>query len=136
MTAHSANHWLDLRRTFGINSTYIVDGYAMNRLIVKASVALALCSTFMVQAGMVTQSNVTIRRLGSHDGVTFYFDLQEGFNAPCAYGLVYCYASNPDCKNRYATALIAKTTGTRLVEIRYDHSSQDNACTLYLMTVE
>lgn len=108
------------------------------RLVPRVLIVLSIVLDWatVAHAGTITQSSVTIRQLGTHDGVAFYFNLQEGFSAPCTYGLVYCPSSNPDCKNRYAMALVAKTTGKRLAEIRYEHNSQDNACTLYLMTVE
>lgn len=90
----------------------------------------------MTYAEMVTQENVTIQYLTSHDGNVFAFNIREGFSAPCAYGLIYCPSSNSDCKSRYAMALSAKMTGARVREIRYIHNPTDNLCILWLIAVE
>lgn len=99
-------------------------------------VLLFVGSVAAVHADLVTQANVTIRYLTSHDGNVFAFNLQEGLAVPCAYNLVYCPSSNSDCKNRYAMALTAKTAGKRLREVRYFHNPADNRCTLWLIAVE
>ena len=82
-----------------------------------------------------SQVPVTINTLGSHDGETFFFTLKEGLSVNCLYGVIYCPASNPDCKSRLAVALTAKAMN-RPVEVRYDQDPSSSMCNLWMITIQ
>jgi len=79
---------------------------------------LSFFSSQLLADELVTQQDVSVKRLGSHTGNTFYISLEEGFKRPCAHGLAYCPLSNESCKSMLAIALSAKTTGQKLPDFR------------------
>src|SRR6266699_83840 len=78
-------------------------------LLVAGSL-MSLSYTAVYADDYIAQPNVTLGTLGSYDGITFYFNLKQGFpnNVTCGSSLIYCLASNVECKNRLAVALTAK----------------------------
>lgn len=100
-------------------------------------VALAALSLGVFQnahAEQVSQGNVDISNLGTHAGVTFYMNFQQPFSVTCAYGQLYCYSTDPNCKNYYAMVLTAKSTGKQLSRVDYTRDS-NNVCTVGLVEV-
>ncbi len=97
-------------------------------------VGVLMASSSVYADDYVTQQNVNLGTLGSHDGNAFYFNLKQGFSTTCQYGLIYCPSSNMDCKNRLAVALAAKTLD-KAVEVRYNRQTSNNSCTLVLMSI-
>ena len=92
--------------------------------------------SFNVYAELVIEPNVSVKRLGSHSGNTFYISLEKGFKRPCLNGLAYCSDTNESCKSMFAIALAAKTTGKSLPDFRYNYNEVSNACSVWLVSTE
>ena len=87
-------------------------------------------------AEIVTQNNVTVKRIGSHPGNRFFISLAEGFTKPCKWGLAYCSLSEPSCNSMLSIALVAKSTGTVMPDFRYQYNSETQACSVWLVTTQ
>lgn len=87
-------------------------------------------------AEMIYLQNVKIKRLGSHNGQTFYLNLDKPFGKSCAYGLIYCPSNNEDCKNLYPLALSAKVSNANIPDFRYIYDESTQRCTAWLISVE
>ena len=98
-------------------------------------IVILMLFTHSTAAELVSQTNVTINRLGSHDGNVFFMNLVEGFIRPCAFSSVYCSTSNPDCKAKYATVLSAKLVNKKLSRIDYNYDTANNVCEIWLVEI-
>ncbi|MEZ5542081.1 MAG: hypothetical protein R3F42_08560 [Pseudomonadota bacterium] len=85
-----------------------------------------------VAAELVTDSNLVINRIGSHEGNIFYITTFSGFSQPCQYDTAYYATDNPDCGNLFQIALLAKSR--RLVSrIDYDYYPVNFLCKIKLL---
>jgi hypothetical protein len=101
----------------------------------KISAVILCCLSVPSLAQNFTQQNVTIARLGSHAGQTFYLSLKEGFSTDCAWGNLYCSNTDPNCKSYLSILLTAKSTG-KPINIHYDQASAGQICTVNLVVFE
>ncbi len=103
------------------------------RILILCLIVICSCA---YSDEMVYQHNVTIKRLGSHWGNTFYMNLEEGFTKPCKYGYAYCAADEPSCKSMLSIALTAQATGKKLPDFRYMYNADSNMCTVWLLSAD
>ena len=75
--------------------------------------------------------NQKISRIGSHNGQTIflYLESNELTNHGCAYSVLYCPSSNPDCKSMLSIALTARTTQSNSVYFAFDKDA-NNMCNI------
>ncbi len=109
----------------------------MKKLLLFSSILLAIAgASSPLYAERISQSDVTIKTLGSHIGIPLYISLVEGFDVPCASGNIYCREGTKECPMYYSTALVAKLTNRKLEEIRYDYDPDTNSCDLVLVSIQ
>jgi len=97
---------------------------------------LALIAFNTHASELITQTNVKVKRLGSHPGNTFYISLEEGFSKQCKYGLAYCSVNEPSCKSMLSIALTAKATNRPLPDFRYQYNSATQSCSVWLVSMQ
>lgn len=85
---------------------------------------------------LIVQSDVNIKRIGSHPGTIFYISLEEGFLKQCKHGIAYCVSGEPSCKSMLSIALTAKSTGKALPDVRYKYDQDTKICTVWLLSIE